>query len=181
MKQPEFKDLRDRLLKSASDFYGKLGGLLEKESDPKSYRALLNARYEVAQLAESVGKKEQALHIFREVLSAREELAARPGAGSDAKRDLSRSLAAVADILRETGNLAEAETLLQRSLNVAEELAGEIRDNVQDQHDLANCQIRLGHLFADTGRLEDAEREYGLALAIRQSLVATSPVRRRNT
>ena len=30
LKQDQFKDLRDRLLKSASDFYGKLGALLEE-------------------------------------------------------------------------------------------------------------------------------------------------------
>ena len=29
LKEEEFKDLRDRLLKSASDFYGKFGGALE--------------------------------------------------------------------------------------------------------------------------------------------------------
>ena len=33
LKQEQFKELRDRLLKSASDFYGKLGALLGKESD----------------------------------------------------------------------------------------------------------------------------------------------------
>ncbi|MFI5455919.1 MAG: serine/threonine-protein kinase [Isosphaerales bacterium] len=33
LKQEQFKDVRDRLLKSASDFYGKLGALLGNESD----------------------------------------------------------------------------------------------------------------------------------------------------
>ena len=33
LKQDQFKDLRDRLLKSASDFYGKLGALLRSQSD----------------------------------------------------------------------------------------------------------------------------------------------------
>ena len=40
LKEEKFKDLRDRLLKSASDFYGKLGALLGKESDLASRRAL---------------------------------------------------------------------------------------------------------------------------------------------
>ena len=33
LKEEQFKELRDRLLKSAADFYGKLGALLGKETD----------------------------------------------------------------------------------------------------------------------------------------------------
>ena len=40
LKEEKFKDLRNRLLKSASDFYGKLGALLGKETDLASRRAL---------------------------------------------------------------------------------------------------------------------------------------------
>ena len=40
LKQDQFKELRDRLLKSAADFYGKLGALLGKETDVASRRAL---------------------------------------------------------------------------------------------------------------------------------------------
>ena len=38
-----FKDVRDRLLKSACDFYGKLGALLGKESDLAFAAALVQA------------------------------------------------------------------------------------------------------------------------------------------
>ena len=40
LKEEKFKELRDRLLKSAADFYGKLGALLGKETDVGSRRAL---------------------------------------------------------------------------------------------------------------------------------------------
>ena len=33
LKQEQFKELRDRLLRSAADFYGKLGALLGQETD----------------------------------------------------------------------------------------------------------------------------------------------------
>ena len=58
LKQEQFKDVRDRLLKSASDFYGKLGALLGKESDLASRRVLWQANYEVADLTGKVGKPE---------------------------------------------------------------------------------------------------------------------------
>lgn len=38
LKEEKFKDLRDRLLKSAVDFYGQLGALLEKEKGGTSRR-----------------------------------------------------------------------------------------------------------------------------------------------
>ena len=42
LKEEKFKDLRNRLLKSASDFYGKLGALLGRETDIASRRRWLN-------------------------------------------------------------------------------------------------------------------------------------------
>ena len=76
LKEEQFKDVRDRLLKSASDFYGKLGALLGKDSDLASRRALWQANYEVAELTGKVGKPEDALAAHRQVLAAREALAA---------------------------------------------------------------------------------------------------------
>jgi serine/threonine-protein kinase len=54
LKEESFKDLRDRLLKSAVDFYERLGALLKDETDLPSRRALLQANYEVAALADKV-------------------------------------------------------------------------------------------------------------------------------
>ena len=39
LKEEQFKEVRDRLLKSASDFYSELGAMLGKETDPASRRA----------------------------------------------------------------------------------------------------------------------------------------------
>src|SRR5262249_52079511 len=87
LKQDQFKELRDRLLRSASDFYGKLGALLEKETDVASRRALAQSNFELAELTDKVGRKEAALAAHRAVLAAREAMAAEPGAGSPAKVD----------------------------------------------------------------------------------------------
>ncbi len=100
LKQEQFKEVRDRLLKSASDFYGKLGALLGKESDLASRRALWQANYEVAELTGKVGKPEDALTAHRQVLAAREALAAEPQADPEIKADVGRSLTAVAGLLQ---------------------------------------------------------------------------------
>src|SRR5262249_44339844 len=48
LKQGQFQELRNRLLKSASDFYERLGALLKDGTDLTSRQALLQANYEVA-------------------------------------------------------------------------------------------------------------------------------------
>ena len=78
LKEEKFKDLRNRLLKSAADFYGKLSALLGKETDFASRRALAESNFELAKLTEKVGRKEDALAAHRAVLAAREVLAAEP-------------------------------------------------------------------------------------------------------
>ncbi len=56
LKQDQFKDLRDRLLKSAADFYRKLGALLGRETDRASRRALAASNFELAGLTAKVGR-----------------------------------------------------------------------------------------------------------------------------
>ena len=79
LKEEQFKDVRDRLLKSASDFYGQLGAMLGKESDTASRRELGQANYEAAELTEKVGQKEAALAAHLRVLAYREGAGGRAG------------------------------------------------------------------------------------------------------
>ena len=55
LKEEKFKELRNKLLKSAADFYAKLGALIGNESDPASRRTLWQANHEVAELTAKVG------------------------------------------------------------------------------------------------------------------------------
>ncbi|MGO9469637.1 MAG: serine/threonine protein kinase, partial [Isosphaeraceae bacterium] len=83
LKEEKFKDLRNRLLKSASEFYGKLGALLRNETDFAARRALAQSNFELAELTWKVGRPEDALAAHRTVLAAREALAAEPGAAEN--------------------------------------------------------------------------------------------------
>jgi hypothetical protein len=103
LKQDQFKDLRDRLLKSAADFYRKLGALLGRETDSSSQRALARANFELAELTEKVARPEDALSAHRWVPAARRALATEPEAGDETRADVGRSLTAVARLLHNTG------------------------------------------------------------------------------
>ena len=94
LKEEKFKDLRNRLLNSASDFYGKLGALLGKETDRDSRRAALaQANFELSDLTDKVGRARR-MHwlLTGRSLAARLALAAEPGADVETKVDVGRSL-----------------------------------------------------------------------------------------
>jgi hypothetical protein len=115
LKQDQFRELRNRLLKSASELYQRLGALLKGHTDLPSRRALLQANYEVAALAKKVGRKKDALAMHRQVLAGREALAREPGAGAGAAVDLARSLLTVGEVLEATGKTGEAQEAYERA------------------------------------------------------------------
>ena len=123
LKEDKFKNLRNTLLKSASDFYGKLGALLGKETDFASRRALARANFELAELTDKVGRKNDALAAHRQVLTARESLAAEPGVEIAAKVDVAHSLVAIGVLLETTGKTGEAEATYRKAQTLLTELA----------------------------------------------------------
>ena len=137
LKQDQFKELRDRLLRSAQDFYGKLSALLGRETDPASRRALLASNFELADLTGKVGGKEDALKAHRAVLAAREALAAEPGADAAATVDVGRSLTEVAGLLEATGKTGEALATYRRSESL---LSGPAGTDAAARAALADCR-----------------------------------------
>jgi tetratricopeptide (TPR) repeat protein len=169
LKQDQFKELRDRLLKSAADFYGKLGALLGQETDRASRRALAASNFELAGLSASIGRAEDALAVHQSVLAAREALAAEPGAGLAAKVEVGRSLTAVAWLLHTTGKTGEALEALRRAES---RLAGPAGTDAEARAALAACRTDLGELLSITGRKAEALAAYRQARADQEALAA---------
>ena len=172
--QDQFKNVRDRLLRSASDFYGKLGALLGKESDLASRRRLWQANDELAKLTAKVGKPEDALAAHRQVLAARLALAAETPADADIKADVGRSLTAVADLLETTGRTEEAEVTYRKAESLLVELAPTIAEGGAARAVLADCRRSLGMFLHRTGRNDEAMLVLSQARADQETL-ATAP------
>jgi tetratricopeptide (TPR) repeat protein len=169
LKQEQFKELRNRLLKSASDFYGKLGALLGEETDVASRRALAQSNFELAELTDKVGDKEAALAAHRAVLAAREALAAEPGSRSGILVDVGKSLTATAEILDLMGKTDEAVAACRRAES---QLASLAASDPAVRAALAKCRSRLGSFLSRTGRNADALAAYGMARADQEVLAA---------
>ncbi|MGO9462565.1 MAG: protein kinase domain-containing protein [Isosphaeraceae bacterium] len=172
LQQDQFKDVRDRLLKSASDFYGKLGALLGKESGLASRRALWQANYEGAVLTRQVGNPENALAAHQQVLAAREALAAQAQADRETDVDVGRSLKAIALSLENAGRTKESEAAYRKAEALLVESAPTIAAGAAARLVLAECRSRLGWLLHDIGRDDEALSLYRLARADQEALAA---------
>ena len=169
LKQNQFKDLRDRLLKSAGDFYGKLGALLGKETLFSSRRALAQTNFELADLTAKVGRLEDALAAHHAVLAARKALAAEPEADPAVNVEVGQSATAVASLFESTGKTdqalsayREAEALLMNLPPSEPATAGRAA--------LANCRSRMGAYLAATGKIDQALAAYRLARSDQEAL-----------
>ncbi len=172
LKEEPFKELRDRLLKSASDFYGKLGALLGKETDPAARRALAQANFEVAELTRKVGRPEDALAAHRQVLAAREALAAESQANLDIQAEVGRSLTAIAVLFRSSGKSKESEEMYRKAETLLVELTPTIAGAVAVRAALADCRWQLGSLLIPAGRYDEVLSFLRLALADLKTLAA---------
>jgi eukaryotic-like serine/threonine-protein kinase len=166
LKQSQFKELRDRLLKSAADFYGKLAALLGRETDFASRRALAQSNFELADLMRTLGRFDDALTAHRAVLAAREALVAEPGADVAATVDAGRSVTAVAGLLRK---MDDALAAYRRAVSLLEGPAGA---DPKARAALADCRSRMGSLLSQTGRHADALAAYQLARVDQEALAA---------
>jgi serine/threonine-protein kinase len=170
LKEEKFKSLRDRLLKSAQDFYGRLSALLGKETDLESRRALAQSNFELAELTDKVGRKEEALAAHRAVLATREALAAEPRSDAAVKAEVGQSLTAVATLLGSTGQTDAALVTFRHSESLLARLA---TSEPAARAELAACRSGLGYFLLNRGESADALAVYKLALTDQEALAAT--------
>jgi serine/threonine protein kinase/tetratricopeptide (TPR) repeat protein len=173
LKQDQFKDLRERLLRGAADFYVRLQRLLEGQSDVRSRRALGEAYHQLGELTGKIGSKAQALEVHRRALTFRKLLS--EGGDVEASTDAVRSLLAVGKLQRETGDWSGALASLEEGRRLATGLG--VSDAAPDQARsvLAEIYNQIGILLWDTGKLREALAPYEQARAIRQQLADANP------
>jgi eukaryotic-like serine/threonine-protein kinase len=122
LKADQFKPLRDKLLRGALDFYGKLEGLLQGQPDKGTRGAMGNAYFALGELTAKIGDKPAALAAHRKGLAVRRELASEPAADAEACCDVARSLFAAGLLLIETGNSAQALAHFDEARDLLEDL-----------------------------------------------------------
>jgi serine/threonine-protein kinase len=175
LKRSEFKELRERLLREAKQYYDKLLGLLKDQPDAPSRRALGRAYYQLGGLLGDIRTKEDALTAYRQATAVQHELAAQPGADEEIVLDCLDSLFATADCLFQMGRYDDAMTSAKEGLRLAQ-TPPDSRDRRYNQsrihgitgviqgvtnrwsEALASFQRSLGLVEAELARAEPADQ-----------------------
>ena len=156
LKEEKFKELRNRLLKSASDFYGKLGRLLEGQSDATSRRSFGQANFDVAELIAKVGSVEHAIAEHRRVLAYREALSQKPETATPGQIDVARSALALGRCWRTPARTTRPGGVRARRHDSRGDWIEVGRPIPQFVPSAPRSEYRLGRLLEMTGRLDES-------------------------
>jgi tetratricopeptide (TPR) repeat protein len=169
LKEEQFKDLRNRLLKSAQDFYRKLSTLLGKETDLESRRALAQSNFDLADLTNKVGLTQLALKMHQDVLAIRAGLASESTADAGLETEVGWSLIAIASLQQMNSDWGEAMATYRRAEVLLAGLSGTMP---LARSALADARSRMGYLLFRTGKTEEALAACRLARADQETLAA---------
>jgi eukaryotic-like serine/threonine-protein kinase len=175
LKADQFKPLRDKLLRGALDFYGKLEGLLQGQPDRGSRGAMGNAYFELGELTSKIGDKPAALAAHRKGLAVRRELASEPAADAEARGDVAKSLHAAAGLLKETGNSAEALARSEEARDLLERLPLSGPGSDGRCALLGTVYRRIGIVLESTGKTATAMTAYQRSVEILTRLADDNP------
>jgi serine/threonine protein kinase/tetratricopeptide (TPR) repeat protein len=175
LKEEQFGGLRNKLLKGAADFYGRLEHLLKGQSDRASHAALGRAFDELGELMAKIGDQQAALAVHRKALAARRALASEPGADEKTKLDVARSLKAIGLLQKSAGDMAGARASFEEALRLAQEPPAHGGSSEQARAVQGMAYHYFAGILSDTGDPRGALSAYSKALAIRQKLADADP------
>jgi eukaryotic-like serine/threonine-protein kinase len=169
------KPVRDRLLKSAAEFYERLKGQLSGQSDRKSRQALGQAYYEIAELAGKIGAQDAAIASHRQALAVFRGLIEDSDVDGNAKPKVGQTLLDLGYLLAETGRTDEARKCYQEARMFLESLSRDYPAVDDFRRELANSHNQMGILLSEIGMPEEALACHMTAKAIRQKLADAKP------
>jgi tetratricopeptide (TPR) repeat protein len=172
LKNPQFQELRTKLLKEAAGFYAELERLLAGQTDARSRKTLAAGYWQLAELTQTIASSQEALPVHRKALAIRRELAAEVGADVETRLDVARSLGRVGLRLASTGDNAGALAAFKERRDLAERLeALDPTDAVR--FELAQSHHNIAGMLSQ--KPAEALAELGKSLAMLQTLVDANP------
>ncbi|MFI5458882.1 MAG: serine/threonine-protein kinase [Isosphaerales bacterium] len=175
LKADQFKPLRDKLLRGAAEFYGKLEDLLKDQHDRASRGAIGNAYFELGGLTAKIGDKPAALNAHLKGLAVRRELASEPADAAEARADVAKSLTAAAALLAETGHSTEALARCEEARDLLEGLPLSGPGSEGRRALLGRIDMSIGVVLRDTGKTDAAMSAYQRSLETLTRLVDDNP------
>jgi serine/threonine-protein kinase len=175
LKDEQFKPLRDKLLRGAADFYGKLEEMLMRHPDRASRGTMGNAYFELGSLIATIGDKPAALTVHRKALAVRRDLASEPAANDEARVDVAKSLYAIGSLLRETGKMNEALTLAEEARGLLEGMPVVGPGSDGRRNLLGMVYARIASVLENTGKTAAAMSALQRSVETLTSLAGDNP------
>jgi serine/threonine-protein kinase len=175
LKADPFKPLRNRLLRGAAEFYGKLEGLLKDQPDRASRAAMGDAYFELGELTATIGDKPAALAAHRKGLDVRRTLATEAAGDPQARGDVARSLAAAAALLDATGDPDAALAGYEEARDLLEGLPPSGPGSDDRRALLGQIYRQIGLVLTATGKAAEAMSAHRRSLEILTRLTDASP------
>jgi eukaryotic-like serine/threonine-protein kinase len=174
---PALHGLRMRLLKEPIAFFRSLRDRLQADRDTRteSLARLAQASFNLGNMANEIGDKQDALNAFREALAVRQTLADANPTVNQFQRLLANCHNNIGILLKETGKPTEALKAHEAALAIQQKLADANPTVNQFQSDLAASLGNIGNLLRLTGQPAEALKAHESALAIRQVLADAKP------
>jgi serine/threonine-protein kinase len=166
LKQEQFKDLRDRLLRDVLDFYRKLEGLLTAQTDAESRRALARSYEQLGELTGKIGLVPDALKAHRKALDVRLALTRETPSDNTARFDVGRSLTDIGILVFKSGRYGEALESLAEARSVLVGLGGSGPSQDAISAAVARNWLWTGMAIYNTGKAREAMAAYEAGLAI---------------
>ena len=177
LKEPQFKELREKLLGSSLEFYKKLQASLEAESggDP---RAELAAAYEsVGKITGEIGSIPTAIEALQRAREIRRKLAAQDRLSPEAQAALANVLERQAQYFSNVGRTDESLEAVQQAGAIRQWIADREPNVLGRSMDLAENAVQLGTVLGSRlGRMEDGIKAIERAISIYESLPRESQV-----
>ncbi len=174
---PGLAKLRATLLKEPQAFLKRLRDQLQadRETTTESLARLAAASYDLGQVTDEIGDKQDALRAHMESLDIRERLTRENPSVKRFQGDLAWSHTRLGHLQLATGRSADAMASYERARAIRERLARENPSDAQSRSDLASIYESIGYLESATGRPMEAMESYERARAIRERLARESP------
>jgi tetratricopeptide (TPR) repeat protein len=175
LKEPQFQELRARLLRGARVFFGELEAQLKGQTDRRSRGELVQAYDELAALTDQIGSKAEALDLHRRGLALRRELARDLPGEDDAHVEVGRRLLALGALQYQTGRPDQAMAAYDEARALFESVGNSAGTAYDPRADLATCDHQTGDLLAATGRPVEALGRYRRGRSLREALGRDRP------
>jgi serine/threonine-protein kinase len=175
LKEESFRELRNKLLVGAADFYDKLEKQLRGRPDRSSRAALGQALDSLAGLTDEIGRKPDALLAYHRALDVRRDLASGPGADLEAKLDVARTLNAVGRLSLDVGDTAAALAAYSEAKHLAGTVSPSPAMPVAAQALLGKSGSSLGFVLYKTNEVARAIDEFVAAQHLFERLVEGHP------